>query len=150
MLERESIQRANARLDPARREEENEQQHTRREQPGVLEHESIQRANARLDPERREEENEQWRTRREQHGVLEHEARQRRMADANKHVYMATKFVNDEYMFHQECGSWDFKPRCRCWCRRRCWCLSVCKEFLCGKYDILSGVWLSVSCVCYE
>ncbi len=39
--------------------------------------------------------------------MLEHKARQRRMADANKHVFMATKFVNDEYMFHQECGSWD-------------------------------------------
>ena len=49
----------------------------------------------------------QRRIRREQHGVLEHEARQRRMANANKHVHMATKFVNDEYMFHQECGSWD-------------------------------------------
>jgi hypothetical protein len=107
VLKHESIQRANARLDPARREEENEQQHTRREQPGVLKHESTQRANARLDPARREEENEQRRTRREQHGVLEHKARQRRMADANKHVHMATKFVNDEYMFHQECGLWD-------------------------------------------
>ena len=71
----------------------------------MLEHESIQLVNARLDPARREEENEQRRTRHGQHGVLEHEARLRRMADANKHVYMATKFVNDEYMFHQECGS---------------------------------------------
>ena len=43
------------RQDPARREEENEQWHTRRAQPGVLEHESIQRATARLDPVRREE-----------------------------------------------------------------------------------------------
>ncbi len=39
------------------------------------------------------------------------------------------------------------RRRCRC-CQ--CWCPSVCKEFLCGKYDILSGVWLSVSCVCNE
>ncbi len=49
--------------------------------------------------------------------------------------------------------SQDRKPRCR-W-RRRCRCRrfrcpSVCNEFLCGKYDILSGVWLSVSCVCNE
>ena len=73
----------------------------------MIKHESIQRAAARLDPARREEENVQRRIRREQHGVLEHEARQRRMANANKHVHMATKFVNDEYMFHQECGSWD-------------------------------------------
>ncbi len=51
-----------------------------------------------------------------------------------------------------------FKPRCcrrrRCRCRRcrcrRCRCPSVCNEFLCGKYDILSGVWLSASCVCNE
>ncbi len=42
------------------------------------------------------------------------------------------------------------KPQCRCQCHRWCRCLSVCKEFLCGKYDILSGVWLSVSCVCNE
>ena len=42
--------------DPARRDEEDEQRHTRRAQPGVLEHESIQRATARLDPAQREEE----------------------------------------------------------------------------------------------
>ena len=41
MIEHESIQRAAARLDPARREEENEQRRTRREEPGVIEHESI-------------------------------------------------------------------------------------------------------------
>ena len=45
------------RHDRARREEENKQLHTRREQPGVLGHESIQRATARLDPARREEHN---------------------------------------------------------------------------------------------
>ena len=45
------------RLDQARREEENEQRHTRRAQPGVLGHKSIQCATARLDPVRREEEN---------------------------------------------------------------------------------------------
>ncbi len=47
------------RLDQARRDEENEQRHARREEPGVIEYESIQRATARLDPARREEENEQ-------------------------------------------------------------------------------------------
>ena len=52
-----TLQRAVARLDPARREEDNEQRHTRREQPGVLGHESIQRAKTRLDPARRKEEN---------------------------------------------------------------------------------------------
>ena len=73
MIEHESIQRAAARLDPARRVEENEQRHSKREQPGVIEHESLQRAGARLDPARREEENEQRRTRREEPGVIEHE-----------------------------------------------------------------------------
>ena len=61
-----------ARLDPARREEENELKHTRQEEPGVLEHVSIQSATARKQP-----------------GVMENEARQRRMANANKHVVMA-------------------------------------------------------------
>ncbi len=46
----------------------------------MLAQESIQRATAR-----------------EQPGVLAHEARQRRMANANKHVVMATKFENDIY-----------------------------------------------------
>ena len=59
MLGHESIQRATARLDPARREEENEQWHARQEEPGVIEYKSIQRAMARLDPTRREEENKQ-------------------------------------------------------------------------------------------
>jgi len=44
------------RLDLVRREEENEQRHTRREQPRVLGQESIQHATARLDPARRDEE----------------------------------------------------------------------------------------------
>ena len=47
------------RLDQARRDEENEQRHARREEPGVIECKSIQPATARLDPARREEENEQ-------------------------------------------------------------------------------------------
>ena len=47
-------QHATARLDPARREEENEPRHTRQDQPRVLEYKSIQRATARLDPARRE------------------------------------------------------------------------------------------------
>ncbi len=38
------------RLDPERREEENEQRRTRREEPGVIEQESIQRAVAREQP----------------------------------------------------------------------------------------------------
>jgi len=71
-------------------EHESVQRSTAREQPGVLEHESVQRSTAR-----------------EQPGVLAHEARQRRMANANKHVVMATKFENGEYLFHQPCGSWD-------------------------------------------
>ena len=100
-------QRATARLDPARREKENEQQHTRREQPGVLGHESIQRATARLDPARREEENAQQHTMQEQPGVLAHEARTCRIANANKHVVMETKFVNGEYLFYLSCGLWD-------------------------------------------
>jgi hypothetical protein len=29
------------------------------------------------------------------------------MAKANKHVDMATKFVNGEHVFHQHCGTWD-------------------------------------------
>ncbi len=29
------------------------------------------------------------------------------MANANKHVVMATKFINGKYSFHQPCGSWD-------------------------------------------
>jgi hypothetical protein len=29
------------------------------------------------------------------------------MARANKHVDMATKFVNGEHVFHQHCGIWD-------------------------------------------
>ena len=62
----------------------------RRVQPGVIEHESIQHSKAR-----------------EQAGVLEHKARQHRMANANKHIDMATKFVNGKYMFHQPCSSWD-------------------------------------------
>jgi hypothetical protein len=124
VIEYKSIQRATARLDPARREEENEQRHTRREQPGVLAHESIQRATAREQPgvlthesiqraTARERpgvlahESIQRTTAREQPGVLAHEARQRRMANVNKHVVMATKFVNGEYLFHQPCGSWD-------------------------------------------
>jgi len=40
VLGHESIQRATARLDPARSEEENAQLHTRQEQPGVLAHEA--------------------------------------------------------------------------------------------------------------
>ena len=51
------------RQDPARIEEENEQQHTRQEESGVLQHESIQRATAR-----------------EQPGVLEYKSIQRAMA----------------------------------------------------------------------
>ncbi len=47
------------------------------------------------------------RARREQPGVREHEARQLRMARANKHADMATKFVNGEHAFHQHCGTWD-------------------------------------------
>ena len=54
-------QRATARLDPARIEEENEQRHARREYPARREEEqstnTSQRATARLDPSRREEEN---------------------------------------------------------------------------------------------
>ena len=29
------------------------------------------------------------------------------MARANKHVDMATKFVNGEHEFHQHCGTWS-------------------------------------------
>jgi len=143
VLEHEALQRATAREEPGRRDEENEQWRTRREQPGVLEHEALQRATAREEPGRRDEENEQRRTRREQPGVLEdeaiqrstareepgrreeeqeadtaqrciareqpgvreHEARQLRMARANKHVHMATKFVNGEHVFHQHFGT---------------------------------------------
>ena len=93
--------RAIARRDEARRDEENEQRHTRREQPGVLEHKAIQCSMAREEPGRRKEEQEantaRWRARREQPGrrdeeneqrhtrceqpgVLEHEALQRSIA----------------------------------------------------------------------
>jgi len=51
-------------------------------------YESIQRATARAQP-----------------VVLEHEERQHRMANANKHVVIATKFLNVKYLFHQLCGS---------------------------------------------
>jgi hypothetical protein len=57
----------------------------------------------RQDPARREEEQvadtARRRIAREQPGL--------RMARANKHVDMATKFVNGEHVFHQHCGTWD-------------------------------------------
>ena len=55
VIEYKSIQRATERLDPERREEENEKQHTRQKQQGVLGYKSIQHATARLDPAKREE-----------------------------------------------------------------------------------------------
>ncbi len=39
--------------------------------------------------------------------MLAHKARQGMMANANKHVVMATKFVNGKYLFQQPCVSWD-------------------------------------------
>jgi hypothetical protein len=96
---------------PGRRDEDNEQRRTRCEQPGVLEHKAIQRSISRDEPGRRAEEQvantAQRRAKREQPGVQEHEARQLRMARANNHVDMATKFVNGEHVFHQHCGTWD-------------------------------------------
>ena len=87
MLEHEALQRATAREQPGRRDEDNEQCCTGREQPGVLEHEAIQRSISRDEPGRREEEQvantAQRRARREQPGVQEHEARQLRMARVN-------------------------------------------------------------------
>ncbi len=111
MLGHKALQCATAQEQPGRRDEENEQCRTRREQPGVLEHKAIQRSISRDKPGRREEEQvantAQRRARLEQPGVQEHEARQLRMARANKHVNMATKFVNGEHVFHQHCGTWD-------------------------------------------
>ncbi len=64
-----------------------------------------------MEPGRREEEQEANTARRhiarEQPGVREHEARQLRMTRANKHVDMATKFVNGKHVFHQHCGTWS-------------------------------------------
>ncbi len=77
----------------------------------MLEHEAIQCSISRDEPGRREEEQvantARRRARREQPGVREHEARQLRVARANKHVDMATNFVNGEHVFHQHCGTWD-------------------------------------------
>ena len=67
-------------LDQARRDEENEQRHTRHAQPGVIEYESVQRATLRLDPVRREEENDQRHARRAEPGVIEYESIQRATA----------------------------------------------------------------------
>jgi hypothetical protein len=39
--------------------------------------------------------------------VREHKARQLRMTRANKHVHIATKFVNGKHVFHQHCGTWS-------------------------------------------
>ena len=50
VLEHEALQRATAREEPGRRDEENEQRRTRREKPGVLEHEAIQRSMSREQP----------------------------------------------------------------------------------------------------
>jgi len=108
-----------AREQPGRREEEQEadtsQWRIAREQPGRREEE--QEANtaqwhiAREQPGRREEEQVANTARRhiarEQPGVREYEARQLRMTRANKHVHMATKFVNYEHVFHQHCGTWS-------------------------------------------
>ena len=77
----------------------------------MLEDEAIQRSVSREEPGRREEEQvadtARRRIAREQPRVREYEARQLRMTRANKHVHMATKFVNGEHVFHQHCGTWS-------------------------------------------
>jgi hypothetical protein len=108
-----------AREQPGRREEEQVANTARRriarEEPGRREEEQVagtaQRGIAREQPGTREEEQvadtARRRIAREQLGVQEHEARQLRTTRANKHVEMATKFVNGEHVFHQHCGTWS-------------------------------------------
>ncbi len=69
-----------------RRQDENNQQRSRRNAPGVVERESIQQAAAREEP-----------------GVRDWEIRQQ----ATRTFDMACKYVDGKYIFHQPCGLWN-------------------------------------------